>query len=276
MAENTGDVRLFTTNELKAFRYKCSHKLAIVLTIGAVYLLWMTVTITSKVVRNAAAQDKLLYYGIAVAGFLLVVVLVAMLVRRSQSVNFSRFLKGCIVFDNFEYKLEYVELRMPGPLPMRFLKYPVHLMILGKVLEHSEKPGNVEVGHRMVAAAAEHDPALEAFREAKLADLMKFHETFLAAHPEMLREWRNAEFFHSLLVHFILPLVILVGILSLVLKRCEPPDSQKKDAEMPVAGKLQSLDSVRAGAVPIEEKKDVAPNVDADGQVTAPEPVPQG
>ena len=276
MPDNTAPVPLFTRAELKEFRYKCSHKLAVSLTVGAIYLFGVTVFFVNKAVHNAAAQDKLQYYGLAAAGYVVIVGLVAMIVRRSQSLNFSRFLQGCVRFDNFGYMLEYVELRMPEPFSPRFLKYPVHLMILGKVLEHSEKPGNVEVGHRMVAAAAEHDPALEAFREAKLADLMKFHETFLAAHPEMLREWRNAEFFHSLLVHFILPLVILVGILSLVLKRCEPPDSQKKDAEMPVAGKLQSLDSVRAGAVPIEEKKDVAPNVDADGQVTAPEPVPQG
>ena len=124
--------------------------------------------------------------------------------------------------------LEYVELRMPEPFPPRFLKYPVHLMILGKVLEHSEKPENVEAGHRMVQAAADRDPALEAFRGAELADLMKYHETFLAAHPEMIREWRNAESFHALMVHLILPVVIIVGVISFILKGCEPPEETEE------------------------------------------------
>ena len=123
---------LFTKDELKQFRYKCSHKLAVSLTVGAIYLLGMTVFFVNKAAHNAAGQDKLQYYGFAAAGYVVIVGLVAMIVRRSQSLNFSRFLQGCVRFDNFGYMLEYVELRMPEPFSPRFLKYPVHLMILGK------------------------------------------------------------------------------------------------------------------------------------------------
>lgn len=130
---------LFTKDELKQFRYKCSHKLAVSMTVGAIYLLGMTVFFVNKAAHNAGGQDKLQYFGFAAAGYVVIVGLVAMIVRRSQSLNFSRFLQGCVRFDNFEYMLEYVELRMPEPFAPRFLQYPVHLMILGKVLEHSEK-----------------------------------------------------------------------------------------------------------------------------------------
>ena len=237
MPENTAPVPLFTKDELKQFRYKCSHKLAVSLTVGAIYLLGMTVFFVNKAAHNAAGQDKLQYYGFAAAGYVVIVGLIAMIVRRSQSLNFSRFLQGCVRFDNFGYMLEYVELRMPEPFSPRFLQYPVHLMILGKVLEHSEKKENVEVGHRMVAASADRDPALEPYREAELADLMKYHETFLAAHPEMIREWHNAESFHALLVHLILPVVIIVGIISFILKGCEPPDPEalEGNAKAPAA-----------------------------------------
>ena len=260
MAEN---MPLFTPDEIKQFRYKCSHKLAVSLPIGAVYLLGMTVFLLRMALRNASAvQDKVQYFGFAAAGYILIVGLVAMIVRRSQSINFSRFLNGCVKFDNFGYMLEYVELRMPEPFTPRFLKYPVHLMILGKVLEHSEKPENVEVGHRMVAAAADRDPALEAFRGAELADLMKYHETFLAAHPEMIREWRNAESFHALMVHLILPVVIIVGVISFILKGCEPPE-ETEERSLP-AESAQKPDATATEAKP-----------DAPG-VTAPESaVPQ-
>ena len=147
------------------------------------------------------------------------------------------------MFDNFGYMLEYVELRMPGPFSPRFLKYPVHLMILGKVLEQSEKQENAETGRRMIAGAAERDPALERFREAPLAELMEYHATFLAEHPEMLREWNNAENFHGLMVHFILPVVIIVGIVSFILKGCTPPElveDQKKETEASAAVKTQT------------------------------------
>ena len=38
-------VPLFSNDELKQFRYKCSHKLAISMTVGAIYLLGMTVSL---------------------------------------------------------------------------------------------------------------------------------------------------------------------------------------------------------------------------------------
>lgn len=270
MPENTAPVPLFTKDELKQFRYKCSHKLAVSLTVGAIYLLGMTVFFVNKAAHNAAGQDKLQYYGFAAAGYVVIVGLIAMIVRHSQSLNFSRFLQGCVRFDNFGYMLEYVELRMPEPFSPRFLKYPVHLMILGKVLEHSEKKENVEVGHRMVAASADRDPALEPYREAELADLMKYHETFLAAHPEMIREWHNAESFHALLVHLILPVVIIVGIISFILKGCEPPDPEalEGNAKAPAAESVQKTDT----AIPSNViKTEAAPPAEASEKVTAPE-----
>lgn len=270
MPENTAPVPLFTKDELKQFRYKCSHKLAVSLTVGAIYLLGMTVFFVNKAAHNAAGQDKLQYYGFAAAGYVVIVGLIAMIVRRSQSLNFSRFLQGCVRFDNFGYMLEYVELRMPEPFSPRFLKYPVHLMILGKVLEHSEKKENVEVGHRMVAASTDRDPALEPYREAELADLMKYHETFLAAHPEMIREWHNAESFHALLVHLILPVVIIVGIISFILKGCEPPDPEalEGNAKAPAAESVQKTDT----AIPSNViKTEAAPAAEASEKVTAPE-----
>ena len=273
MPDNPPPVPLFTRAELKEFRYKCSHKLAVSLTVGAIYLLGMTVFFVNKAVHNAAAQDKLQYYGLAAAGYVVIVGLVALIVRRSQSLNFSRFLNGCVKFDNFGYMLEYAELRMPEPFAPRFLQYPVHLMILGKVLEHSEKPENVEVGHRMVAASADRDPALEPYRGAELADLMKYHETFLAAHQEMLREWRNAESFHALLVHLILPVVIIVVIISFILKGCEPPDPEalEDNAKPPAADSAQKPDA--AGN---EAKQEAAPATEAETpSVTAPESAPQ-
>ena len=269
MPDDTASMPLFSRDELKQFRYKCSHKLAISLSFGAVYLLGVTVFFVNKAVHNAATQDRLQYYGFAAAGYVVIVGLIAMIVRRSRALNFSRFLNGCVVFDNFGYMLEYVELRMPEPFSPRFLRYPVHLMILGKVLEHSEKPENVETGHRMVSAAAERDPALEAFRGAELADLMKYHETFLAAHPEMLRDWRNAESFHALLVHLILPVVIIVGIVSFILKGCEPPDPEALEKENPPAESVQKTNPAANGAqenVP-DAAEPEAPAVIASGSV---------
>jgi len=234
-------LRLFTREELKQYRYKCSHKLAVSLTVGAIYLLCVTAFFLNKAVHNAAEQDKLSYFGFAAAGYILLVILIGMIVRRSQALNFSRFLQGCVKFDNFGFMLEYVELRMPGPFSPRFLKYPLHLMILGKVLEQSEKPENAEAGRRMVAGAADRDPALEAFREAPLVEVMEYHKQFLAEHPEMLREWCNAENFHSLLVHFILPVVIIVGIVSFILKGCTPPElMEDQDKGKPAAGETQA------------------------------------
>ena len=278
MPENTP---IFTRDELKQFRYRCSHKLAVSLTIGAVYLGIMTLFFLNKALHNAAdVQDKLQYYGFAAAGYILIVCLIAMIVRRSQSLNFSRFLNGCVAFDNFGYMLEYVELRMPEPFHPRFLKYPVHLMILGKVLEHSEKPENAEAGRRMVEAAADRDPALEPFRGAELAELMKYHETFLSAHPEMLKEWRNAESFHALLVHFILPVVIIVVIISFILKGCDPPPEDETDKSKPPAAetvrKADGSSAMDAAANETEQaKRDVAPAIEAEPPaVTAPETVP--
>ena len=277
---------LFTSDELKQFRYRCSRKLVISLTVGALYLLGLTLFIVDKAVAGAGAQDKLqyYYYGLGAAGYLFIVGLIALIVRRSQSLNFSRFLQGCVRFDNFGYMLEYVELRMPGPFSPRFLQYPIHLMILGKVLEHSEKPENVEVGHRMVAASADRDPALEAFRGAELADLMKFHETFLAERPEMQKEWHNAESFHALLVHLILPVVIIVVILSLILKGCEPPE-ETEEKSLPAAAETQARspagEAQKDGAgVPDAVTKEVEKAAEdaskgADNPVTAPESVPQ-
>ena len=251
--------RLFTSDELKQYRYKCSHKLAISLTVGAIYLSAMTLFFLNKALHNAAdAQDKLRCYGFAAAGYIAVIVLVGMLVHRIRSLNFSRFLRGCVVFDNFEYMLEYVELRMPGPFPSRFLKYPIHLMILGKVLEHSEKPENVESGRRMIAAAADRDPELESLREAPLADVMELHKGFLDAHPELVREWRNAETFHGILVHFILPAVIIVGVASIVLKGCSPPDEAKK-RKLPAAEETQGKASLNEAGDSLSQAGTVAP-----------------
>lgn len=276
---------LFSADELKLYRYKCSHKLAVSLTAGAIYLVLVTVFFLNKALKNAAVQDKLYYYGFAAAGYLLLIVLIAMIVRRSQSLNFSRFLQGCVKFDNFEYKLEYVELRMPGPFSPRFLKYPIHLMILGKVLEQSEKPENAETGRRMIAGAAGRDPALEPFRGAPLADLMAYHEkTFLTAHPEMIREWHNAESFHGMLVHFILPVVIIVGIVSFILKGCTPPDETEKRSLPGAEETRQNVlpdgagkDAAAPDAAGNGMKQDIAPAaVDAEAPaVTAPDPAPQ-
>lgn len=273
MPDNAAPMPLFTRDELKTFRYKCSHKLAVSLTVGAVYLLGVTLFFLNKAVKNAAAQDKLQYYGLAVAGYLLLIFLVGMIVRRSQALNFSRFLNGCVAFDNFGYMLEYAELRMPEPFSPRFLKYPVHLMILGKVLEHSEKPENAEVGRRMIAASADRDPSLSPYREAELADLMKYHEVFLAAHPEMLREWRNAESFHALLVHFILPVVIIVGIVSFILKGCEPPELQDEEkAKAATTESVQKTDAATPANEGNEVKKEAAPAIEAgEPAVTEPE-----
>ena len=273
MPDDTASMPLFSRDELKQFRYKCSHKLAISLSFGAVYLLGVTVFFVNKAVHNAAAQDRLQYYGLAAAGYVVIVGLIAMIVRRSRALNFSRFLNGCVAFDNFGYMLEYAELRMPEPFSPRFLQYPIHLMILGKVLEHSEKPENVEVGHRMVSAAADRDPALEAFRGAELADLMKYHETFLAAHPELLQEWRNAESFHALLVHLILPVVIIVGIVSFILKGCEPLDPEALEKEKPPAESVRKTD---AAAPSNEVKTEAAPAAEPEAPaVTAPGSAPQ-
>ena len=265
---------LFTPAELNQYRYKCSHKLAVSLTAGAIYLVLVTIFFLNKALKNAAVQDKLYYYGFAAAGYVLLIVLIAMIVRRSQSLNFSRFLQGCVKFDNFGYMLEYVELRMPGPFPPRFLKYPIHLMILGKVLEQSEKPENVETGRRMIAVSADRDSTLEPFREAPLAELMDYHKnTFLPAHQEMLREWHNAESVHSLLVHFILPVVIIVGIVSFILKGCTPPDETEK-RELPAEEKTQT--EAAAGGAENEAAATSDAAADGAGQpVTAPESVPQ-
>lgn len=201
----------------------------------------------------------------AAAGYVLLVVLIGMIVRRSQSLNFSRFLRGCVAFDNFEYMLEYVELRMPGPFSPRFLKYPLHLMILGKVLEQSKKPENAETGRRMIAAAADRDPALEALREAPLADVMEYHKTFLNGHQDMIREWRNDEKFHGMMVHFILPVVIIVGVLSFIFKGCTPPE---EDDAKPAGSKTDaSAQKVAAPQVEAGNKTGDA----AEEQVAAPQ-----
>jgi hypothetical protein len=269
MPENTP---FFTRDELKKFRYRCSHKLAVSLTVGAIYLAAVTAFALNKALHNTpAAQDRLQYFGLAAAGYILLVGLFGLIVRRSQSLNFSRFLNGCVKLDKIKPLLEYVELRMPEPFSPRFLKHPVHLMILGKVLEHSEKPDNAEAGRRMIEAAVDRDPALEPFRGAELADLMKYHETFLSAHPEMLKEWRNAESFHALLVHFILPVVIIVGIVAFILKGCEPPDPEalEDNTKAPAAETVREAD----GAAPSNEvKADAAPASGAEvPAVTAPE-----
>ena len=253
MAENT---RLFTPEELRQFRYKCSHKLVISLTVGSIYLLLVSIFFVNKAAK-AGGRTPAFYLAFVVAGYLLLVVLTAMIVRRSQSLNFSRFLRGCVKFETFEYMLEYVELRMPGRFSPRFLKYPIHLMILGKVLEQSKIPVNAEMGPRMIAAAADRDPGLEAFRDAPLADLMKFHETFLAEHPEMLKEWQGAESFHSLLVHFILPVVIIVVILSLIFKTCSPPELEEEQNAAPVASETRNRAQAQPAVNAAEAGKEV-------------------
>ncbi|MDD6336900.1 MAG: hypothetical protein PUC15_00755 [Lentisphaeria bacterium] len=237
MAEN---IPLFSKEELKKFRYKCSHKLVVSLTVGAVYLLLVSLFFLNKAVK-AGSQNPAFYLVFVTAGYLLLVILTAMIIRRSQSLNFSRFLRGCVKFENWDYKLEYVELRMPGPFSPRFLKYPIHLMILGKVLEQSKIPENAEAGRRMIAASAERDPSLESYREAPLEDLMKHHEAFLAEHPEMMQEWNGAESFHSLLVHYILPVTIIVVILSLIFKTCQPPPEEAGETkDTPAATTVQN------------------------------------
>ena len=268
-------LRLFTPEELKQFRYKCSRKQVISLTVGAVYLLCVTAFFLNKAVKNAAVQDRIQYFGFAAAGYILLIVLIGMIVRRSQSLNFSRFLQGCVKFDNFGYMLEYVELRMPGPFSPRFLKYPLHLMILGKVLEHSEKPENVETGRRMIAAAADREPALEPLREAPLAEVMKFHETFLSEHPEMLQEWQNAEHFHGLMVHLILPVVIIVGIVSFILKGCTPPElmEEEQNAKAPASESVQKPENAPAAdsAATGTEQQDAATSAETANPVTEPQ-----
>jgi hypothetical protein len=261
-------MRFFTREELKQFRYKCSHKLAVSLSVGAVYLFLVTLFFLNKAMKNTPSQDRIRNYIFAAAGYVLLVVLIGMIVRRSQSLNFSRFLRGCVEFDNFEYMLEYVELRMPGPFSPRFLKYPLHLMILGKVLEQSKKPENAETGRRMIGAAADRDPALEALREAPLAEVMEYHKTFLNEHQEMIREWHNDEKFHGMLVHFILPVVIIVGVLSFILKGCSPPveddakpAGSKTDASALKAAEPQTEAGDKTGDVP--EKPDAAPQAEA-------------
>jgi len=268
---------LFTPAELRQYRYKCSHKLAVSLSIGAIYLVIVTFFFFSKLLKNDIPRDQLQFHAFAAAAYLLLIILIATIIRRSQSLNFSRFLLGCVKFDNFEYMLEYVELRMPGPFPARFLKYPVHLMILGKVLKHSGKPENAGTGRRMIAAAAERDPGLEPFRDAPLADLMEYHEkTFLPAHPEMLREWHGAEKFHNLLVHYILPVVVIVVVVSFVLKKCGPSEESKKR-------NLPAVEEVQTGTAPGEaEKGPVSTDADVNaaapgeaGQAVTPQPDPQ-
>ena len=262
MPDDTASMPLFSRGELKQFRYKCSHKLAISLSFGAVYLLGVTVFFVNKAVHNAATQDRLQYYGFAAAGYVVIVGLIAMIVRRSRALNFSRFLNGCVAFDNFGYMLEYAELRMPEPFSPRFLQYPIHLMILGKVLEQSKFPENAEVGRRMIAASAERDPSLEPYREAPLEELMKHHEMFLSEHPEMMQEWNGAESFHSLLVHYILPVAIIVVILSLIFKTCQPPPEETEDAK-----DVPAATAVRNQAKPAGEAVEATAEdtVEADG-----------
>ena len=256
MAENTP---LFTKEELKAFRYKCSHKLVVSLTIGAIYLLLVSLFFLNKAVK-AGSENPVFYLVFVAAGYLLLVILTAMIVRRSQSLNFSRFLRGCVKFENWDYKLEYVELRMPGPFSPRFLKYPIHLMIVGKVLEQSKIPENAEAGRRMIAASAERDPSLESYREAPLEELMKHHEAFLSEHPEMMREWNGAESFHSLLVHYILPVAIIVVILSLIFKTCQPPPEDAEDKkDVPAATAVQDQAKQTGASVESAAKDAVEP-----------------
>ena len=69
MPDTAALIPLFTRAELKEFRYKCSNKLVVSLTVGAIYLLGVTVFFLNKAVHNAAAQDKLQYYGLAAAGY---------------------------------------------------------------------------------------------------------------------------------------------------------------------------------------------------------------
>ena len=254
MAENTP---LFTKEELKAFRYKCSHKLVVSLTFGAIYLLLVSLFFLNKAVK-AGSQNPVFYLVFVAAGYLLLVILTAMIIRRSQSLNFSRFLRGCVKFENWDYKLEYVELRMPGPFSPRFLKYPIHLMILGKVLEQSKIAENADAGRRMIVASAERDPSLEPYREAPLEELMKHHEAFLAAHPEMMQEWNGAESFHSLLVHYILPVAIIVVILSLIFKTCQPPPEETEDAKDAPARTEVQKQAKQAGEAVEETAKDAA------------------
>ena len=222
--------RLFTPDELRQYRYKCSHKLAVSLTIGALYLPFMTLFLVGKLLEGTALDRKAMNYGLTAAVFFLLVAATAVIVRRSREVNFSRFLRGCVEFGSFENMLDYAEVRMPEPFSPRFLKYPVHLMILGKVLEQSGQAENAEAGRRMIAAAAEHDPALERFREAPLADLMEYHRMFLEENPEMIREWNRSEKFHRVLVRFILPLALVALVAAFILKGYLPDAKQDGQA----------------------------------------------
>ena len=266
-------MRFFTREELKQFRYKCSHKLAVSLSVGAIYLFFLTLFFLNKVLKNTSAQNRIWNYMFAASGYILLIVLIGMIVRRSQSLNFSRFLRGCIEFKTFDYMLEYVELRMPSPFSPRFLKYPLHLMILGKVLEQSKKPENAETGRRMIAAAADRDPALEHLRDAPLADEMDYHKTFLEGHQEMIREWLNDEKFHAMMVHFILPVVIIVGVLSFILKGCSPPvedDAKPAGSETDATAQKAAAPQAEAGneagdkTGDAAEKQAAAPQTEAD------------
>ena len=224
---------------------------------------------------KAGSQNPAFYLAFVASGYLLLVILTAMIIRRSQSLNFSRFLRGCVKFENWDYKLEYVELRMPGPFSSRFLRYPIHLMILGKVLEQSKIPENAETGRRMIAASAERDPSLETYREAPLEELMKHHEAFLSEHPEMMREWNGAESFHSLLVHYILPVAIIVVILSLIFKTCQPPPEESEDAkDAPAKAEVQNQ-AKQAGAAVEETAEDAAGSAVGQGAEDTPLTPPQ-
>ncbi|MBO7090005.1 MAG: hypothetical protein J6W70_08880, partial [Lentisphaeria bacterium] len=57
MAEN---LPLFSKEELKKFRYKCSHKLVVSLTVGAVYLLLVSLFFLNKAVK-AGSQNPAFY-----------------------------------------------------------------------------------------------------------------------------------------------------------------------------------------------------------------------
>jgi hypothetical protein len=99
----------------------------------------------------------------------------------------------------------------------------------------------------------------------------------------MQHEWHNAESFHALLVHLILPVVIIVVIVSFILKGCEPPELEEEDnAKAPAAESVRNPDaaegkkSLPADASAEKTQKEAAPAVEAETQpVTAPEPVPQ-
>lgn len=253
--------RLFTPEELRRYRYRCSHKLAVSLTIGALYLPFMTYFLVGKLLKGTALERDALNYGFAAVAYILLVALTVAIVRRDQTVNFFRFLRACAEFKGFENLLDYVEYRTSGPFPARFMKHPVHLMILGKVLERSEEKENAEAGRRMISSAAERDPALERFRDAPLADLMEYHKAFLEENPEMVREWNKAEKFHRTMARFVLPLAIVVLILAFVLKGCAPAAEPKKanppaPAETGTSAAASSNETDEAGKTDGEEKTD--------------------